>query len=85
MQYEAYRFVYTPPSLLSCDFTNPINPSPDLFPITFDVSVYNHVAVQVGDSLEDLPGVSPGHLLCEGSVGFQLVLHGTLEENSGDL
>lgn len=41
--------------------------------------MYNHVAVQVGDSLEDLPGVSPRHLLCEGSVGFQLVLYRTLE------
>jgi len=38
--------------------------------VTFDVSVYNHVAVQVGDSLKDLPGVSPCHLLCQGPVGF---------------
>lgn len=38
--------------------------------VTFDVSVYNHVAVQVGDSLEDLSGVSPRHLLCQGPVGF---------------
>lgn len=67
--------------------TNPINPSPDLFffPVTFDISVYNHVAVQVGDSLKDLPGVSPSHLLCEGSVGFQLVLHGTLEHLQREL
>lgn len=64
---------------------NPINPSLDLFPVTFDVSVYNHVAVQVGDSLEDLPGVSPGHLLCEGSVGFQLVLYGALEHSQREL
>lgn len=46
--------------------------------LTFDVSVYNHVAVQVGDSLEDLPGVSPGHLLRQGAVGFQLVLYWAL-------
>lgn len=42
---------------------------------TFDVSVYNHVAVQVGDSLEDLSGVSPCHLLCQGPVSFQLVFY----------
>lgn len=43
--------------------------------ITFDISVYNHVAVQVGDSLEDLSAVSPCHLLRQSPVGFQLVLY----------
>lgn len=38
--------------------------------VTFDVSVYNHVAVQVGDSLEDLSAVSSRHLLCQGPIGF---------------
>lgn len=38
--------------------------------LTLDVSVYNHVAVQVGDSLKDLSGVSPRHLLRQGPVGF---------------
>lgn len=47
--------------------------------LTFNVSVYNHVAVQVGDSLEDLSGVSPRHLLCEGPISFQLVLYWSLE------
>lgn len=76
--------LFTTPSALS-PVTNPLNPSLDLFSVTFDVSVYNHVAVQVGDTLEDLPGVSPGHLLCEGSVGFQLVLYGTLEQSRRQL
>lgn len=43
--------------------------------VTFDISVYNHVAVQVGDSLEDLSAVSPCHLLRQSPVGFQLVLY----------
>lgn len=75
------RCLHTVSPFLLCNstVTNPINPSLDLFSVTFDVAVYNHVAVQVGDPLEDLPGVSPSHLLCEGSVGFQLVLYGTLE------
>lgn len=42
---------------------------------TFDVSVHNHVAVQVGDALQDLPAVSPGHLLRQSPVGLQLVLY----------
>lgn len=49
------------------------------FSLTFNVSVYNHVAVQVGDSLEDLSGVSPRYLLCEGPISFQLVLYWSLE------
>lgn len=78
--------LFTTPSALS-PVTNPLilKSSLDLFSVTFDVSVYNHVAVQVGDTLEDLPGVSPGHLLCEGSVGFQLVLYGTLEQSRTQL
>lgn len=74
------RFHTVGPLLLrESTVTNAVNPSFDLSFLTFDVSVYDHVAVQVGDSLEDLPGVPPRHLLCEGSVGFQLVLHGALE------
>ena len=46
--------------------------------LTFDVSVHDHVAVQVGHSLEDLPGVSAGHLLRQSPVGFQLVLYRAL-------
>lgn len=39
-------------------------------PLTLDVPVDNHVAVQVGHALQDLPGVFPGHTLRESSVGF---------------
>lgn len=41
--------------------------------------MHNHVAVQVGDSLQDLPAVSPGHLLRQGPVGLQLVLYRALK------
>lgn len=43
--------------------------------LTLDVPVNNHVAVQVGHSLQDLPGVFSGHTLCQSSVGLQLVFH----------
>lgn len=52
--------------------------------LTFDVSVHNHVAVQVGDSLQDLPAVSPGHLLRQSPVSLQLVLDRPLKaKNKG--
>lgn len=47
--------------------------------LTFDVSMHDHVAVQVGDSLQDLPAVSPGHLLRQSPVSLQLVLYRPLE------
>ena len=40
---------------------------------TFNVPVNNHVAMEIGHALQDLPGVLPGHILCQRSVGFQLV------------
>lgn len=46
--------------------------------ITFDVPMYDHVAVQVEDALEDLPRVPPGHVLSQGPVCLQLVLYGAL-------
>lgn len=50
-----------------------------MFVLTFDVSVDDHVAVQVGHPLQDLPGVAPRHVFRQRSVRFQLVLNGALE------
>ena len=46
--------------------------------VTFDVPVDNHVAVEVEDTLEDLPGVPPGHVLRQSTIRLQLVLDGAL-------
>ena len=46
--------------------------------VTFDVPVDDHVAVEVEDALEDLPGVPPGHVLCQSTIRLQLVLDGAL-------
>lgn len=40
--------------------------------------MYNHVAMQVENPLEDLPGVLPSDVLRQSTVGFQLVFDGTL-------
>lgn len=48
-------------------------------PPTFDVSVDDHVAVQVGHAFQDLPAVAPRHLFRQRSVRLQLVLDGALE------
>jgi len=42
--------------------------------LTFDVPVYDHVAVQIGHALQDLSCVLPGHVFCQRPVGLQLVL-----------
>lgn len=49
--------------------------SPQPAPLTLDVPVNNHVAVQVGHAFQYLPGVLPGHALCQSTVGLQLVFH----------
>ena len=46
--------------------------------VTFDVSVDDHVAVQVRDPLQDLPGVAARHVFRQRSVRLQLVLNGAL-------
>lgn len=46
--------------------------------ITFDVSVYNHIAVEIKDALQDLPGVSAGHFLRQSAVCLQLVFYRAL-------
>lgn len=46
--------------------------------VTFDVSVDDHVAVQVRDPLQDLPGVAARHVFRQRSVRLQLVLDGSL-------
>lgn len=48
--------------------------------VTLDVSVYNHVAVQVRHALQDLSGVLARHVLSQGAVRFQLVFDRTLKE-----
>lgn len=45
---------------------------------TFDVSVDDHVAVEVGHSLQDLMGVSTRHVFRQGPVRLQLVFDGAL-------
>lgn len=50
-----------------------------MFVLTFDVSVDDHVAVQIGHPLQDLPGVAPRHVFRQRSVRLQLVLNGALE------
>lgn len=45
---------------------------------TFDVSVDDHVTVQVGHPLQDLPGVAPRHVFRQRSVRLQLILDGAL-------
>lgn len=37
---------------------------------TFDVPVYDHVAVQIGHALQDLSCVLPGHIFCQCPVGL---------------
>lgn len=54
---------------------------PKAVDFTFDVSVDDHVAVQVGHPLQDLPGVAPRHVFRQRSVRLQLVLNGALGEN----
>lgn len=49
--------------------------------LTFDVSVDDHVTVQVGHPFQDLPGVAPRHVFRQRSVRLQLVLNGALEKN----
>lgn len=51
--------------------------------LTFDVSVDDHVAVQVGHPFQDLPGVAPRHVFRQRSVRLQLVLNGALGEQKG--
>lgn len=46
--------------------------------LTFDVSVDDHVAVQVRHPLQDLPRVAPRHVFCQRAVRLQLVLNGAL-------
>lgn len=43
--------------------------------LTFNVPVDDHIAVQVEDSLQDLPGVLPRDVLGQSTVSFQLVLY----------
>lgn len=50
--------------------------------LTFDVSVDDHVAVQVGHPLQDLAGVAPRHVFRQRSVRLQLVLNGALEKQN---
>lgn len=50
--------------------------------LTFNVPVDNHIAVQVEDSLQDLPGVLPSDVLRQSTVRFQLVLYRTLERGN---
>jgi len=38
--------------------------------LTFNVPVDNHIAVQVEDSLQDLPGVLPCDVLGQSTVSF---------------
>lgn len=58
----------------------PLNAAPwRLGKRTFDVPVDDHVAVQVGHPLQDLPGVAPRHIFRQGTVRLQLVLDGTLQ------
>lgn len=45
---------------------------------TFNVSVDDHVAVQVGHSFQDLSGVFAGHVLRQRAVRLQLVFHRAL-------
>ena len=52
---------------------------------TFDVSVYNHVAVQVGHALQDLSRVLPGDVFRQRPVGLQLIFHRTLVERKRSL
>lgn len=51
--------------------------------LTLDVPVHDHVAVQVGDALEDLPRVFARDVLGERPVRLQLVLHRALPKNTG--
>lgn len=48
---------------------------------TFDVPVDDHVAVQVGHPLQNLPCVAPRHVFRQGTVRLQLVLDGTLRRS----
>lgn len=50
---------------------------------TFDVPVDDHVAVQVGHALQDLPGVAARHVLRQRPVRLQLVLDGALNTTEG--
>lgn len=45
---------------------------------TFDVPVYNHVAVQIGHAFQDLPCVLAGDIFCQGPIGLQLIFDRTL-------
>lgn len=55
---------------------------PTAVDFTFDVSVDDHVTVQVGHPLQDLPGVAPRHVFRQRSVRLQLVLNGALGKNT---
>ena len=50
--------------------------------LTFDVSVHDHVAVQVGHALQDLTRVAPRHVFRQRSVRLQLVLDGALRSTT---
>lgn len=43
--------------------------------LTFDVSVYNHVAVQVTHSFQDLPCVFTSDVFCQGAIRLELVFN----------
>lgn len=45
---------------------------------TFDVPVYNHVAVQIGHAFQYLPCVLAGDIFCQGPIGLQLIFDRTL-------
>lgn len=46
--------------------------------VTFDVPVYDHVAMEIVHPLQDLLGVFARQFLWQGPVCFQLVLYGAL-------
>lgn len=49
--------------------------------LTLDVTMHDHVAVQVGHALQDLPCILAGHTLRQSSVGLQLVFYRALIEH----
>lgn len=60
-------------SALSTSAVNQSGPRTEHVRLTFNVSVDNHVAVKVGNPLQNLPGVAPCHVFRQRSIRLQLV------------